>query len=124
MKDLIKQALEMTKKAYTPYSHFKVGAVCVTKSGKRYYGCNIENASYSLCCCAERVALFNAIADGENEIEMIVVANIKQLPLPCGSCLQVMAEFNREMKVVVAKSENEYKEFTLKELLPQSFKLD
>ena len=124
MKELIKLALNTSEKAYAPYSNFKVGAVCVTKENKIYTGCNIENASYSLCCCAERTAIFNAVSNGEKDIEIIVVANKTKLPYPCGACLQVMAEFNLDMKVIVAKSEDEYKIFSLRELLPNSVKLN
>ena len=124
MKELIKLALNTSEKAYAPYSNFKVGAVCVTKNKNLYTGCNIENASYSLCCCAERTAIFNAVSKGEKDIEIIVVANKTKLPYPCGACLQVMAEFNLDMKVIVAKSEDEYKIFSLRELLPNSFKLN
>src|SRR5690625_5605147 len=94
---LIQKATKVREKAYVPYSSFKVGAALLSGSGNVYTGCNIENASFSLTCCAERTAIFNAISQGENDfVEMVVIADSKDPISPCGACRQVMAEFFHE----------------------------
>lgn len=92
--NLIDEAINIRNKAYVPYSKFQVGAALLTKSGKIYTGCNIENAAYPVSCCAERVAIFKAISEGETEfVEMAVAADTERPVPPCGSCRQVMSEF-------------------------------
>lgn len=124
---LIRKALEARKKAYTPYSHFKVGACLRTKDGADYTGCNIENAGYTATNCAERTAFFKAVSEGEKDFECIAIVggyeNITDLCPPCGVCLQVMMEFcnPEKFKVILAKSEKEYEVVSLKELLPRGF---
>ena len=126
---LIKIALEAREKAYAPYSHFAVGAAVLTKNGQVYTGCNVENASYGATNCAERTAIFKAVSEGNKEIIKIAIVGgktgeeITEYAYPCGVCRQVMAEFCKvnEMKVLVAKSEDDYMEKTLEELLPYSF---
>lgn len=127
-KELIKQAIEARKKSYSPYSDFQVGAALLTKSGKVYTGCNIENAAFSPTNCAERTAIFKAVSEGEQEFEKIAIVGGKkgeelEFCAPCGVCRQVMREFVSEntFKVIVAKSEKEYREYTLAELFPISF---
>lgn len=122
-KHLIKKAKEVRKQAYTPYSKFKVGAALLAKSGKIYTGCNIENAAYPVSCCAERVAIFNAISAGENSFsEMVVVANTTGPVSPCGSCRQVMSEFfNKEMIIHLTNLQGETKTVTIEQLLPFLF---
>jgi len=130
-RQLISEAFEAQKMAYTPYSHFKVGAALLTKSGKIYRGCNIENAAYSPGNCAERTAIFKAVSEGELEFEAIAVVGNKEaikkgegtLCAPCGVCRQVMAEFcdPAEFKVIMAWGEEQYKECKLGELLPYGF---
>src|SRR5690625_1178840 len=95
MKDeLIKEAKKIRSYAYVPYSKFPVGAALRTKAGTIYTGCNIENAAYPVSCCAERVAIFKALSEGERDFsEMAVVANTQRAIPPCGSCRQVMSEF-------------------------------
>ncbi len=124
--DLIEQAIEIRKHAYVPYSSFPVGAALKTKSGKIYTGCNIENASYPVSCCAERVAIFKALSAGEREfVEMAVAADTKRPVPPCGSCRQVMSEFfPKEMKVHLTNLQRDVKTFTMDELLPFSFAKD
>ena len=128
--ELVKKAYEAQKFSYSPYSGFQVGAALLTKSGKVYTGCNIENAAFSPTNCAERTALFKAISEGENEFEAIaVVGNKKDAPEeewefcpPCGVCRQVMLEFvNPEKFVILSGKGEEIRKFTLKELLPESF---
>lgn len=124
--DLIEQAIEIRKHAYVPYSSFPVGAALKTKSGKIYTGCNIENASYPVSCCAERVAIFKALSAGEREfVEMAVAADTQRPVPPCGSCRQVMSEFfPKEMKVHLTNLQRDVKTFTMDELLPFSFAKD
>ncbi|WP_164668796.1 cytidine deaminase [Virgibacillus doumboii] len=121
--ELIQDAITIRNKAYVPYSKFPVGAALLTKSGKVYTGCNIENAAYPVSCCAERVAIFKAIADGESEFaEMAVVADTKRPVPPCGSCRQVMSEFfGSSMKLHLTNLHNNTKTVTVEELLPFSF---
>ena len=126
---LIKLAIEARENAYAPYSHFLVGAAVVTKDGQVYTGCNIENASYGATNCAERTAIFKAVSEGCTEITKIAIVGgkegeeIKEFAYPCGVCRQVILEFcdAKNMKVIVAKSETDFLEKTLEELLPMSF---
>lgn len=120
---LIEEALKMREKAYIPYSSFPVGAALLTKSGKLYTGCNIENAAYPVTCCAERVAIFKAISDGEREFaEMAVAADMKRPVPPCGSCRQVMSEFfDSETVIHLTNNEKMVKTVSMEELLPFSF---
>lgn len=121
-KELIRKAIEARKMAYVPYSKFRVGAAVLTKSGKVYTGCNIENASFGATNCAERTALFKAISEGEKEFDTIaIVGDPQAFTPPCGICRQVLVEFGRDINVILAKSEEEYKEYTLEEILPLSF---
>ena len=131
-KILIKEALKARKNAYTPYSNFNVGAALLTFDDKIYSGFNIENAAYSVCNCAERTALFRAVFDGYREFKAIAVVGAKneekgealsQYAPPCGMCRQALREFcnPNEFKVILAKSEDEFKIFTLSDLLPESF---
>lgn len=133
MTELIQAAIEAQKYSYSPYSNFQVGAALLTKGDKIYTGCNIENASYTPTCCAERTAFSKAVSEGELEFKAIaIVGNPKdkeearEYCAPCGVCRQVMAEFcNLEtFKIIVAKSEDDYKEYTLAELLPLAFTKD
>ena len=117
-RELIERAMEMKKAAYAPYSHFQVGAAVLAESGKVYGGANVENASYGATVCAERSAIFAAVNAGERKLEAIAVTET-----PCGICRQVMREFcdPRVFKVIVAKTADDYRVFTLEELLPESF---
>lgn len=116
-------AIESLKKAYAPYSGFKVGAVVVTSNGKVFTGCNIENSSYGLTICAERVAIFSAVAAGESQIEkLVVVANTPEPVSPCGACRQVMSEFG-DFEVILANLAGKYTTTRVSELLPYAFKL-
>ncbi|WP_090866845.1 cytidine deaminase [Oceanobacillus limi] len=120
---LIDEAKKIRDKAYVPYSKFPVGAALLTKSGKVYTGCNIENAAYPVTCCAERVAIFKAIADGEKEfVEMAVIADTERPVPPCGSCRQVMSEFFRsDMIIHLTNLTKDVKSIKMEELLPFSF---
>ncbi|AOY77551.1 cytidine deaminase [Clostridium formicaceticum] len=121
-KELIKEAREAQKKAYVPYSHFPVGAAVLTKSGKVYRGCNIECASYGGTNCAERTAIFKAVSEGDREIEAIaVVGATDEYTFPCGICRQVIVEYGKDIKIIIGKTEEDYKVFTIADLLPNSF---
>lgn len=129
IKDLISKAIKMLEYSYVPYSHFHVGSALLSKNGTIYTGCNIENAAYGPSNCAERTAVFKAVSEGVKEFEAIAVVGgpdgrIKDFCPPCGVCRQVLAEFcTRDFKVILAKSIDEYKVFTLEQLLPESFSL-
>ena len=125
---LIQEAITAMQYSYTPYSHFRVGAALLTKSGKLYRGCNIENAAYTPTNCAERTAFFKAVSEGELEFEAICVVGGKDGKLeeyapPCGVCRQVMMEFcdPETFRIILATDEVHYTEYTLKELLPLGF---
>ena len=127
-KELIRQALEAREMAYAPYSGFKVGAALLTKEGRVYKGCNIENAGYTPTNCAERTAFFKAVSEGEREFSAIAIVGGKgDLPTdyayPCGVCRQVMMEFcdPEEFQIILATGKEQYEIFTLKELLPLGF---
>lgn len=123
MQELIEEAKKIRKNAHVPYSKFKVGAALLTVTGKIYTGCNIENAAYPVTCCAERVAIFSAIAAGEREFSsMAVVADTKRPVPPCGSCRQVMSEFfDDSMEIHLSNVEQQIKTVKMEELLPFSF---
>jgi cytidine deaminase len=123
MKDqnkLVSLAAEARKKAYAPYSDFAVGAALLAKSGRIYTGCNVENASYGLTVCAERVAVFKAISEGEREFEAIAVVTENGVT-PCGACRQVLMEFGDDIQVIVADTVGHRKVFALTDLLPEGF---
>jgi len=117
---LVEMALEARKKAYAPYSRFTVGAALLGKSGRIYTGCNVENASLGLTVCAERVAIFKAVSEGEKEFVAIAVASRNGVT-PCGACRQVLEEFGEEMKVFVVDAQGRRQTFTLSQLLPDAF---
>ncbi|HMP76734.1 MAG TPA: cytidine deaminase [Kiritimatiellia bacterium] len=123
---LLRAAAQVSRKAHAPYSEFQVGSALLTTTGEVITGCNVENASYGLTICAERNAIFQAVARGQRKYSAIaIVASGPQMPFPCGACRQVLAEFGAPgMKVLVAPRAklNTYKELTLGELLPHSFR--
>ena len=130
-KKLILMALDARKNAYSPYSHFKVGAALLASSGKVYTGCNIENSSYPAGICAERTAFPKAISSGETKFNKIAIFGGDEKDekfdycWPCGICRQFMSEFcdPDEFKIVLASDVDNIKEFSLRELLPHSFEL-
>lgn len=125
---MIQLAIEQLQFSYTPYSGFKVGTALLTKSGKFYTGCNIENAAYTPTNCAERTAFFKAVSEGEREFTAICVVGGKdgvltEYAAPCGVCRQVMMEFcnPQRFQIILATGTDHYDVYTLKELLPQGF---
>lgn len=119
--DLVKRAAAARQQAYVPYSAFPVGAALLTRSGKIYTGCNVENASFGLTVCAERVAIWKAVSEGETEFEALaVVTNIAGSP--CGACRQVMVEFAPDMPVVLADLSGIDTITSVDTLLPHAFR--
>jgi cytidine deaminase len=119
--DLIEQALAARLKAYAPYSKFQVGAALLAASGHVFTGCNVENLSFGLTICAERNALFAAVAAGERKFTKIAIVSDSKTPVsPCGACRQVLAEFGLELEVCSSNLQGERFEARLKELLPRA----
>lgn len=122
---LINEAISARDRAYAPYSRFRVGAAVKAAGGKVFTGCNIENGSFGLTCCAERVALFKAVSEGErNFTDIAVVSDSEAFCSPCGACRQVMAEFGGDIKVYMCNNRGEYRVKSVSELLPASFSLN
>ena len=127
--ELVKHALEARKHAYVPYSHWAVGAALLTKEGKIYEGCNIENAAHTPTNCAERTAFFKAVREGERDFAAIAVVGAyeaeepEKICAPCGVCRQVMMEFcdPETFQIILAVSKDKYDVFTLRELFPLGF---
>lgn len=121
---LIDLANEARRRAYAPYSKYAVGAALRTKSGRLYTGVNVENAAYPQTMCAERIAVFKAVSEGETEFEVIAVVTDNG-GFPCGGCRQVLAEFGLDTIVLIANGEGKLlKVMTVAELLPEAFTLD
>lgn len=119
---LINEAKNAAKSAYCPYSEYAVGAALISSDGRVFSGCNIENASYSLTMCAERVALFKAVSDGVKKISAICVfSDCGKMPYPCGACRQALAEFAEEGAAVIVSDGEHTVETTLEELIPYTF---
>ncbi|MDD2716724.1 MAG: cytidine deaminase [Candidatus Wallbacteria bacterium] len=120
---LIKRARAAQARAHNPYSGFGVGAAVLTGNGKIFDGCNIENASYGLTVCAERVAIFKAVSEGEKSFKkLVLVSSAGDFTPPCGACRQVMAEFG-DFEVIMVDKDNRTKIMKVSELLPASFSL-
>lgn len=121
-KELIEAAREVRERAFAPYSNFKVGAAVRTKSGKIYTGCNIESASYGSTVCAERVAIWKAVSEGEKEFaDIAVVADTEQLTPPCGVCRQIIWEFGGDLPVTFSNLNGKSETVKMSELLPRAF---
>ena len=126
--ELIRAAFDVRKNAYAPYSHFLVGAALLTKSGRVFTGCNIENAAFSPTICAERAALAQAVSAGERAFAAIAIVGSREgtvntLPTsPCGVCRQALFEFaGPDLRVILARSETDWQEYTLGQLMPLGF---
>ena len=119
---LIKKTMSAKQHAYAPFSQFKVGAVLVAQEDKLYTGCNIEISSYGLTICAERVAIFKAVSEGEKEFKAILIAtDSEKFCPPCGACRQVLWELAGNIRVIKVNNNCEYEEEMLQQLLPQAF---
>ncbi|WP_435636887.1 cytidine deaminase [Carnimonas bestiolae] len=123
IQQLIDAAIEARHHAYIPYSSFAVGAAVLTRDGSTIRGCNVENASYGLCNCAERTAIFSAVAQGQRQFAAVAVAADTSEPVsPCGACRQVLAEFcDADTAILLANLSGEVRECTINELLPGAF---
>lgn len=129
IRELIGKAIEARRKSYSPYSHYQVGAALLTGDGQIITGCNIENAAYGPSNCAERTAFFKAVSEGIRDFAAIAIVGspegeeLTQFAYPCGVCRQVMAEFcePEDFRIIVAKSEDDYRVMTLAELMPEGF---
>ena len=124
--ELIEKAKEAARASYSPYSGFTVGAALITKDGKLYLGCNIESASYSPTCCAERTAFFKAVSDGERQFSKIAIVGGKGLDFkdfspPCGVCRQVLSELLNQDTPIILSIGTEVEIYTIAELLPVQF---
>lgn len=119
----LQQAQTAMRNAYTPYSHFHVGACLVCEDGSVYTGCNIENASYGVTVCAERVALFKAVSEGKRAFSLLALTSgSKDITYPCGICRQALCEFSPHLTIVCASRQlTDAKAYSLDQLLPHSF---
>ena len=122
-RELFRMAVAASEKAYAPYSDFHVGAALLTADGTVFTGCNIENSSFGATICAERTAMVKAVSEGFKEFEAIAIAGNGGTSWPCGICRQFMYEFSPDMRVISGDGEDQLKSYTLKELLPEGFKL-
>ncbi|NLY44283.1 MAG: cytidine deaminase [Clostridiaceae bacterium] len=121
-RELMELASVSRNNAYSPYSGFRVGAALLTKSGKVFTGCNVENASYGATCCAERTAVYKAVSEGEREFVAIAIkGDSAGFTFPCGICRQVLMEFSPSLKIILSNGNQEIKTFTLYDLLPKAF---
>jgi cytidine deaminase len=121
IQDLIKQAIEARSFAHAPYSHFRVGAAILAADGTVFKGCNVENSSYSVTCCAERVALFSAVAQGRTSFKAIAIVADDELIPPCGVCRQALADFAPDLTVILASLKGTYRVMSMRDLLPEPF---
>lgn len=122
MDALLEAALRVRENAFAPFSNFKVGAALEDYSGKVYTGCNVENATYGLTICAERVAIFKAISEGARGFRRIAVAaDTEQLTPPCGACRQLLWEFCGDAEVVLINLQGKSESFQMKDLFPRPF---
>ena len=120
--ELIARAVEVRENACADYSHFKVGAAIATPSGKIFTGCNVENSTYGLTVCAERVALWKALSEGEREFSRIAVATVSDPPAsPCGACRQLLWEYCGDIEIILANLEGSRKTFRLAEIFSRPF---
>lgn len=124
--EIEQKMLELAKKSivnsYSPYSKFRVSSVVMGETGRLYSGVNVENVSYGLTMCAERVAIFKAVSEGERRIKAVLIyTDGKDIPYPCGACRQVIAEFGPDAEVIIANGEGKVEKTTLRMLLPKAF---
>lgn len=120
--ELLSKAIEAQRNSYSPYSRFKVGAALLTESGRVFCGTNVENASYGLALCAERTAIFSAVAAGEKKFaKLAVVCDCADGCLPCGACRQVIAEFAPDLYLILGTANRHFQVTSLSALLPQPF---
>ena len=119
-KKLIKTAIDMRKKSYSPYSNYRVGAALETESGKIIGGCNVESSSYGLTCCAERVALYNAISKGHDNFKSMAIST-ENGGMPCGACRQVIWDLCNDIKIYICNGKELLRTIDSSDLLPDAF---
>jgi cytidine deaminase len=120
--ELVEKAFTMLEKAYIPYSHFPVGAALEGTDGTVYTGCNVENAAYGSCICAERTALVKAVSEGCRSFRRLaVVGSGEDYCWPCGSCRQMLYEFAPDLEILVGRGDHQFVKYTLRELMPHGF---
>ncbi|XP_065889405.1 cytidine deaminase-like [Dysidea avara] len=121
--ELIQKCFKAKEKAYNPYSKFRVGAALLTEGGQIFTGCNVENASYGLCICAERTAICKAVSEGYRSFKAIAVSSdmTEKFISPCGNCRQFMIEFGGDYEVFLTKGDGSYQRHLVRDLLPHSF---
>ncbi len=125
LQQLRQKALDARQNSYSPYSRFRVGAALLCSTGEVYTAANVENASFGLTVCAERIAVFKALSEGKRDFAAIAVAGSGEAPIvPCGACLQVLAEFANDMKIIAVHDNSPDLCYSLKGLLPAAFRLD
>ncbi|MDO8527584.1 MAG: cytidine deaminase [Deltaproteobacteria bacterium] len=122
MNELVKKAIEARQKSYSPYSKFAVGAALEAEDGTVFTGCNVENASYGLTVCAERIALMKAVSEGAIKFRRIAIVADHPQPTPCGACRQVLYEFAPELEIILANTKGETETVKLSNLLPKAFR--
>ena len=121
-RELVELAFTMLERSYSPYSHFPVGAALEGADGAVYTGCNVENAAYGSCICAERTALVKAVSEGcQSFRRLAVVGGGEDYCWPCGSCRQMLYEFAPELEILVARGDHDFVKTTLRELMPHGF---
>lgn len=121
--ELYDKAAEAMENAYAPFSKFKVGAALLTKCGRVFTGCNVENSSYGGTICAERTALVKAVSEGFRDFDAIAVAVSNGKAFPCGICRQFIYEFGSDIRIIAGENRNNLEEYIISELLPNGFKL-
>jgi cytidine deaminase len=120
--ELIEMATAARTRSVAPFSNFMVGAALRTKAGKVFAGCNVESASYGLTVCAERVAIWKALSEGERDFtDLVIVADTEQLTPPCGTCRQIIWEFAKHARIVLANLRGQREEVDIRDLLPKAF---
>jgi len=123
-KELYRKAVEMTNMSYAPFSKFRVGAALLAKDGRVFTGCNVENSSFGGTICAERTAFVKAVSEGVKEFDRIAIASSGGEAWPCGICRQFMREFcDDDFVIITGKDEDSLRTYTMKEILPEGFKL-
>ena len=121
-RDLLEAALEAQSRAHCPFSRYPVGAAVRTASGEIFSGCNVESASFSLTCCAERVAVFKAVSEGHKNLVACSIVTVEGKPAPpCGACRQVLFEFGRSMRIVLGNPDGDVRVLRLNDLIPDGF---
>jgi len=123
--ELVSRAEAMKEKSYVPYSNFPVGAALLTADGAVFTGCNVENAAYGACICAEQTAIVKAVSEGHRHFQAIAVTgNSEDYCLPCGQCRQIMSEFAPDLKIICGRADGAFARYQLSELLAHAFRLE